>query len=249
MLRRMFAFVLLCCVMPVAAAAATTFTVTVPGTSNIFGAGLTAPPPVPVTPLGLQYPVESGPGTLPPSIAFTPDPYLVLHFPSITGGVGYWSGSGYAGPEGFDTGGLLHTNVSSTNGISGISMDNRVLFLVGVFLGGAQPATAPTSLNANNANNQVNFHPVLGQTFFIGDGHTAGGVMQNFFVPTGATHLYLGFADAWQFQGAPSWYGDNFGALNVSVSTSSQIPDPATVWLVAAPLGFLWYRSRRRRRA
>jgi hypothetical protein len=249
---RTVAIVWMVCALAMAASGATTLTVDVNGAANIFGAGLMAPPPMPDTPFNHQHWTQSGPGQLPPAVdltAFSPNPYLVLHFPTITGGVGFNATSGVAGPEGFSDQyygpTLLSTNIDSTGGISGIAMTNRVLFLVGVFLGGAQPSVAPAALSADGANSVTNFNPLLGQTFFIGDGRTDGGSLQNFYVPTGATHLHLGFADAWIFGGAPSWYGDNHGALNISINVDT--PDPATVWLIAAPLAFVWYRARRRR--
>ncbi len=254
---QLFCVVLAICMVPVCATAAST--IVIPGNANIFGAGHAAPPPIPSTPFNDLYPDESGPGVLPPGISFTPDPYLILRFDSVVGsgplgGVAYNGGVSAAGPEGFTDqpygADLLSTNVSSTAGISGISMTNRVLFLVGVFLGPTEPVIAPPALNYDGANSQVNFAPALGQTFFIGDGFTDSAVQQNFYVPTGATRLFLGFVDGWQFQGAPSWYGDNRGELTATLHFDSYtpgVPDPATIWLVAAPLAVVWYRARRRR--
>ena len=37
------------------------------------------------------------------------------------------------------------------------------------------------------------------------------------FVATGAARLYLGFADGYLCVGHPGWYGNNDGALSVSV--------------------------------
>ncbi len=250
---RLFSIVLTFLLVPVCADAATT--IVIPGNANIFGAGHTAPPPSPSTPLNQTYPLESGAGVLPPGVAFAPDPYLVLRFESVTGGVGYNMTSGLAGGDGFSNqpgpDGLLGTNINTTAGLSGISKTNRVLFLVGVFLGANEPVTAPGALNYDGADNQLNFAPALGQTFFIGDGFTNSSVQQNFYVPTGATRLYLGFADGFHFLGEPSWYGDNHGSLTATLRFDSynHVPDPATAWLVAVPLAVVWYRARRRRSA
>ena len=59
---------------------------------------------------------------------------------------------------------------------------------------------------------------MVGQTFFIGDGMTPSGLQQRFIVPPNATRLYLGFADAFSFQGPPGAYGDNTGGLSVTLT-------------------------------
>jgi hypothetical protein len=63
-------------------------------------------------------------------------------------------------------------------------------------------------------------------------------------VPTGATTLYLGFADANGFNGAPGWYNDNTGALSVTVAAT---PLPAALPLVAGGLGALGLLGWRRK--
>ena len=45
------------------------------------------------------------------------------------------------------------------------------------------------------------------------------GKARTFRIPAGATRLYLGFADAYQYQGEPGWYDNNGGKLTVTVST------------------------------
>lgn len=252
MRRSLLLFLLACSMVPISANAATT--IIVAGTSNIFGAGLTAPPTIPDTQWNRDHSDQSGAGTGPASFSFAPDPYLVLHFDSITGGVGYNATAGTSAGDGFSGQmygtSLVSTNISSTAGLSGLTKTNRVLFLVGVFLSPTAPTTTAASLNFDGADDQLNFRPAIGQTFFIGNGLTTGGIAQNFYVPQGATRLYLGFADGWLFDGSPSWYGDNHGALTATLSVDPYVhqPDPATAWLVIAPLAGLWYRSRRRRR-
>jgi hypothetical protein len=73
------------------------------------------------------------------------------------------------------------------------------------------------------------FTPLLNQTFFIGDGLTGTGAgnRQSFAVPSGATLLYLGFADGLDLgdythdlqntsPATPGWYFDNTGAVTVA---------------------------------
>jgi hypothetical protein len=62
--------------------------------------------------------------------------------------------------------------------------------------------------------------PELHQGFFIGDGLTGTGTgsVQKFYVPTGATRLYLGVYDAYGWTGLPGYYDDNGGQFDVTVA-------------------------------
>jgi PEP-CTERM motif len=61
-------------------------------------------------------------------------------------------------------------------------------------------------------------------------------------VPTGATELYLGFADADGFSGPPGYYNDNTGSVTVS-----GVPEPST-WAMMilgfVGVGFIAYRRK-----
>ena len=198
--------------------------VTVSGQANIFGAGY-GDTPEPGGGGGGVVPVEIG-------ILGSPSSYTF----SVTGTTNWGSGSG--GPDG-DSG---STNVNSNRSISDIVGPGR-LFLVGVFLDSGVPASAPAILDFTGNTNFTTLSPELGQTFFIGDGltGTGSGSVQQFVVPTGATRLFLGFADAFSFGGAPGWYGDNSGSLEV---TANPVPEPATFALLG--LGLLAARKRKK---
>jgi hypothetical protein len=92
------------------------------------------------------------------------------------------------------------------------------MFLVGVFLGATEPADpAPSILDFTSNADFTSLSPLIGQTFFIGDGASntgfgGNGPRQEFVVPNGATRLYLGFADAYAFVGDPGYYSDNGGS-------------------------------------
>ena len=79
--------------------------------------------------------------------------------------------------------------------------------------------------------------PGLKQVFFIGDGLGAGGVLQSYIVPDGATRLYLGTMDGF------GWTGNN-GAFTLDVSA---VPEPAVWALALAGLALLGLRSARQR--
>lgn len=219
------------------------------GTANIFRAGVTGSTPG----------VPGGEGTLPAqypgALPSTPDPYLVLYFPNMTGQVSYNSTSGHLnGPDGLDTspGSATPTGrdtlIASANGIAGISKSDRLMFLVGVFLGAGAPNnnTGYENNNYDDGDLRTEFRPVIGQTFYIGDGRTSTGQLQRFYVPDGATRLYLGFADGDSFAGAPSYYDDNGGAFTVTANFDSAVPEPGTMVLVSLALlgGFWRFRNR-----
>ncbi len=108
------------------------------------------------------------------------------------------------------------------------------MFLAGVFLDDSAPTagTEPDRLDfipANpddQGNNFTDLSPALRQSFFVGDGHTDSGGVQTFHIPDGATRLYLGVEDAWDFgsagsSGAPGFFNDNSGAFSVTPQIST----------------------------
>jgi hypothetical protein len=119
--------------------------------------------------------------------------------------------------------------------------------LVGVFLDGHQPnlgpAPAPLDFrpggNVPGGTDYPTLAPALKQVFFLGDGLTSGGVRQQVVVPDGATRLFLGFADGFQ-------WNNNAGAFRVTVQNA---PAPASwVLLGLGTAVVLGCRCRRQRR-
>jgi hypothetical protein len=212
--------------------------ITVAGTANIFAAGLSSTP--------------AGGGTLPPSIAL-PGSAQSLTFNSVTGAVNFWTGvAADNGPEGVSIPVFQGTNVVGypNTGISGIEFDGRQMFLTGVFLGPTNPVTAPAGIAYTTAStNAASFSPLLGQVFFIGDGLANGSTTQQFFVPTGATRIFFGFADGVPGFGTPSApaspaaYGDNSGTLSLDYNVIT--PEPLSFFLVGAGVAALALLRRR----
>lgn len=187
----------------------TTKTLVVGGKANIYAAGHSVLPP----------PSNALAGEFPPVLALASVTHRPITFASITGGVTGRANDAASGPDGKAEG--SGTNVTALQGISGIRHGVKVLFLVGVFLNDAEPADpAPDGIDFTDAEHLPELHPQLRQAFFIGDGRTGTGEgeAQRFFIPDGATRLFLGFADAYLFQGAPGFYDDNGGELTVVVN-------------------------------
>ena len=122
------------------------------------------------------------------------------------------------------------TNILSTGGISGIVDDfedavwDDNMWLVGVFLTAAEPTVAPPRLDFSSTalgHDFATLAPAIGQTFFIGDGKTAASLTQQFTVPTGATRLFLGLADAYGFADEPGTYYDNSGSFSATFTMSA----------------------------
>ena len=229
-------FVLLsvvCLVLPSMAKAdtVTTGTSTVNAYDDIYAAGSQS---------GLAGGSGSQTGAVPGFISVTGSSYVTL---TATGSATINDGGNINNPDGFSSG----TSTSTETGygsISGITAPGGG-YLVGVFVGAGGPSgPAPASLTYDSAGiGLASYTPLLDQTFFIGDGLTGNGTGSNqlFYVPTGATQLYLGISDACGYNGPPSCYADNFGTYSVSYSdvtsggggSPSPTPEPSSLMLMA----------------
>ena len=160
-------------------------------------------------------------------------------FNSIAGFVDCCGSTPTTPPDG-DSGG---TNLNAVNGISGIAAPTH-MFLTGVFTNGNPGALVPpASLNFNTLTESfASLSPAMNQTFFIGDGRTGSGSgsTQMFFIPSGATDLWLGIPDGFGFSGTPSFYGDNSGSFTgqyaVTTPGSGAVPEPGSLSLLAIGL-------------
>lgn len=135
-------------------------------------------------------------------------------------------------------------------GLSGLSAPNAG-FLAAVFVGATVSGTAPAALDFTTGTGTAftSLSPLLQQAFFVGDGRTGDGTgaTQTFVVPTGATTLYFGVADACNYSGSPSCYNDNGGSVAFNLNTVAAVPEPMTIALMLAGLGVVGASVRRRR--
>lgn len=196
---------------------------TVDGRADIFAAGLTSGPTF-----------DGGGGSLPIEISLSGGVTSVSF--SATGQTNCCGSTPNSPPDGGSD--LSPTDINNYGGISGIKAPNTMM-LVGVFLGSGSPSsTSPSILDFNTIGMDfTTLSPELQQTFFIGDGLTSGGESQAFIVPTGATRLFLGIADAGGFKGDPSWYDDNTGSFEVTVTqqTTGVTPTPTATAIPTLP--------------
>jgi hypothetical protein len=125
------------------------------------------------------------------------------------------------------------------NGISNLGAP--INSLIGLFLSSSAPILAPPpaalDFNPLAAQNYLTLSPLLQQAFFIGDGLTSDGIQQYVTIPVGATRLYLGTMDGC------CWI-DNLGSFTVQVSV---VPEPLTGLLLGFGLLLVVGGAARRR--
>lgn len=169
-------------------------------------------------------------GLLPPMVE-VPAGADYVYLPEVSGLVRAHPALQWAGPDG-NSATLNDTDINSYQSISGL-VHPKTLPLLGVFLNESLPeGAAPARLDYYSiGSNFASFSPVLGQSFFIGDGWTDGEVNQHFVVPAGATRLYLGLADASYFTGDPGAYIDNQGSFTADVQFHV-VPAPGSLALL-----------------
>ena len=202
--------------------------VVVPGTSNPWLAGM---------PNGTTALIgDVAPDQSPAEVAVTPGDVLWFYASGATDHCPGF-GCGAAGAEGDAAEGPWSHLGGPENGIGDII--TPIDGLIGVFLGPGQPDLNPApgylDFSSGASRDFLTLSPLLQQPFFIGDGLRNDGVTaQNFVVPFGATRLFLGPMDGYE-------WNNNSGSLAVTVSA---VPEPATLTLVG--LGLVGAFRRRR---
>jgi hypothetical protein len=178
-----------------------TFTMTVNGRSNMWGAGHSVPP---------------GDGVVPPGVMLELGAGAEVTLTSVTGSVTQFGGTPLP-PDGFAGSQTLPSRV----GIAGYSHGTRARALSAVFLGPAEPADPAPAMLSFPDGDFTSTSPGIAQMFFVGDGRTSSNVIQRFVVPAGATRLFLGVTDLCS-NGLPGCFNDNTG--NYSVSAEVRMP-------------------------
>ncbi|MBE7499156.1 MAG: PQQ-binding-like beta-propeller repeat protein [Verrucomicrobiales bacterium] len=198
-------------------------TLTVPGSANPWLAGM---PDGTIATGGSTAPSDIAPAQAP--VLFAPvQPGAILRF-EVDGSVNHYNAAPTASPDG-DVDYGLWTHIPE-HGVAGF--EARLDALVGVFLDANRPDLTPAPEAFGLEPDAPTSSPGLKQVFFIGDGRTAGGVRQGFVVPLGATRLFLGSMDAWQ-------WNDNQGQFNVRITVESG-PVPPPIHYVT---NFVWVET------
>lgn len=191
-------------------------TIRVPGTSNPWLAGM---PPGSIASFGDVAPAQSPVRV--DKINLTAG--SVLNF-SAVGFVSNGPMGGGVTTDGPDGGELVAHYGGAENGIAGAT--DPINSLIGVFLDNNQPNLSAAPGEFPYSPNALTILPGLKQPFFIGDGLTGSGAIQQFTVPAGATRFYLGTMDGF------SW-NNNSGFFKVKVTSSGQtVPDASATFLL-----------------
>ncbi|MDR3437143.1 hypothetical protein [Telmatospirillum sp.] len=191
--------------------------VTIDAAENIYGAGSSILP---------------GGGLSPTKIDLIPNvSYLTF---GAYGRITINGGGNRNNPDGIGARPASSSNIGYDS-ISGIYAPGAG-YLVGLFVGPNGPlGPKPAALNFTPGAIGTSFlslAPTLDQTFFIGDGFSQG-QQQTFFVPNGATELYLGISDAENYNGQPGSYRDNSGSYTVIYNEkASSVPEPTSLLLL-----------------
>jgi hypothetical protein len=137
---------------------------------------------------------------------------MLLSFDSVVGAANNGGGSTSTmfTPDG-NTGNIVHNYVGAEHGKSDVYAPINAV--MGVFLTDAIPTGyAPPTLDFTTtaSRNFTTLTPQLRQMFFIGDGRNAAGDIQKFTVPAGATRLYVGTMDGYE-------WNNNSGKFTVTI--------------------------------
>jgi Flp pilus assembly protein TadG len=118
-----------------------------------------------------------------------------------------------------NTGWVTGNTNGNENGIGDVMAPGNSL--IGVFLSDSRPslsAAPSTNLDFSDSTkrNFSTLSPGLKQLFFIGDGRRDNGDVQQFVVPTGATRLFIGTWDSYE-------WNNNIGTFTMTVHTGGTI--------------------------
>lgn len=145
---------------------------------------------------------------------------------------------------------MMSHRTGAENGISNVIAP--LGSLIGVFLDDKQPSSsdAPDTLDFSGVGglNFTTLSPKLKQVFFIGDGLASGTTLQHFYVPSGATRLFLGAMDGYEWNNNSGAFKVNVGRMwEVPNASASVVPESNTYALMLAGLTTIGCAVRRRR--
>lgn len=148
-------------------------------------------------------------------------------FDSVTGTVANDGSTTPVNPDG-NTGWIVNLGTAngigasnwplSVNGVSNIKAPMSAM--IAVFLNDNAPnsTSAPTALDFSTEASRdfTSISPQLKQVFFVGNGRRSNGEAQQFIVPEGATRLFIGNMDAWQ-------WNDNTGGFTATINSVTKV--------------------------
>lgn len=145
-------------------------------------------------------------------------PGATLTFDGVNGGANNFSSTTlYDGDGNKDW--VVDNYGKSENGMSNVKAP--INSVVAVFLSDTQPDYAgkiPDVLDFTSADSRdfTSLSPKLRQVFFIGNGRRDNGEVQRFVIPKGATRMYIGTMDGWE-------WNNNTGGFEVTAHLSGRV--------------------------
>jgi Flp pilus assembly protein TadG len=131
-----------------------------------------------------------------------------IRLEGVTGTASWVSNGGSNDADGDDSyivaNGVAPASSAPTNSNNGMSNTRAPIGgVMAVFLSDSAPTsgTTPSNLdfNSNSSRDYSSISPSLKQVFFVGDGLRSSGTAQTITIPYGATRVFLGMMDAWQW--------------------------------------------------
>jgi Flp pilus assembly protein TadG len=161
---------------------------------------------------------DYAPAQSPQQASLSLSPGSTLTFDGVNGGANNYHTAVRYTADGNTTQIISNSN-GSENGIANM-IGAPINSLVGVFLGNNSSAgkTPPTSLDFTTTTSRdfTTLSPKLRQIFFIGDGRTSSGEVQYFQIPTGATRLFVGTWDGYE-------WNNNVGSFTLTVHARGDV--------------------------
>ncbi|HEX8341184.1 MAG TPA: TadG family pilus assembly protein [Tepidisphaeraceae bacterium] len=140
-----------------------------------------------------------------------------ITFDGINGGANNMASSVVYSADG-NPGQVVANSAGAENGIANVTAP--INSVIGVFLDADIPAStvAPQNLNFATAASRdfTTLMPQLKQPFYIGDGRTSTGEVQQFVPPAGAKRLYISTMDSYE-------WSNNRGGFHVTAHVSGQV--------------------------
>jgi Flp pilus assembly protein TadG len=154
------------------------------------------------------------PYTSPVQVNLTLLPGATITVTSVTGSGGNdWKQGAIATADGNASGTYYNYSDAAANGISEHGMSDSTMplnSLNAVFLNDNVPdnQTVPptTDFSSQSARDYASYAPQLQQVFYVGTGTTSTGSQQSITVPTGATRMFLGTMDGWEWSNNTGGY-------------------------------------------
>jgi Flp pilus assembly protein TadG len=159
--------------------------------------------------------------------ALSISPGATILFDGVTGAADFGGGTAVGDADGDGTrvvtlGSPTFNNytyfTSPMNGMSNIKAP--INSMMAVFLSDDVPTSGstPSPLDFSTASSRdfTSLSPQLKQVFFVGDGRRSNGEAQQFVVPAGATRLFIGNMDGWQ-------WNNNSGGYNATINSTTSV--------------------------